>query len=109
MPQGLPLLATPNQSFTTPLENQNYKLSFKATRGVMAISISINDIVLVSNSRFFADRPLIPYKYLEGKGGNFILTTEGDSLPAFAEFGTTQFLFYLTAAEVVALAEAANA
>lgn len=109
MPQGLPLLAIPNQSFTTQLENQNYKLSFKVTRGVMSVSISINDIVVISNSRFFADHPLIPYSYLEGVGGNFILTTEGDSLPTFAEFNITQFLFYLTAAEVADIVEAADA
>ena len=66
----------------------------------MCISFAINDVIVVSNSRFFADGPLIPYTYMEGLGGNFIMTVEGDAIPAFADFDVTQFLYYLSAAEV---------
>ena len=66
----------------------------------MSATISINDVVVVSGDRFTADAPLIPYEHLEGAGGNFLITTEGDALPAFDQFDVTQFLFYLTAAEV---------
>lgn len=100
MPSRLPLQPTANQALSALLDGQSYRLEFKATRGVMAVSISINDVVVVSGDRFFADAPLIPYAHLEGDGGNFLITTEGDSIPDFAQFDVTQFLIYLTAAEV---------
>ena len=100
MPQRLALQAVPNQSFSALLDDQSYQITLKETQGVMSATIVLNDEVIISGSRFFADGPLIPYEHLEGDGGNFLLRTEQDALPAFDEFDVTQFLFYLSAAEV---------
>ena len=100
MPVQISIQAVPNQTFSVQQDDQNYDITLKATRGVMSASISINNVVVVSNSRFFADTPLIPYEYQEGAGGNFIFTVEGDDIPIYTEFDVTQSLFYLSAAEV---------
>lgn len=96
----LPLQAIANQSLSALLDERTYRLTFKATRGVMSVTISIDDTTIIDGDRFFADSPLIPYEYLEGGGGNFIFTTELQEIPAFDQFDVTQFLFYVTAAEV---------
>ena len=100
MADQISLEAVANQSLTVLLDGQSYLLDFRLTLGSMAVSISINDAAVVSGSQFTADAPLIPYAHLEGDGGNFIFETEGDALPDFTEFGLTQFLFYITAAEL---------
>ena len=45
--------------------------------------------------------PLLPYRYQER--GNFLLLTNEGDLPDFTQFGVTQFLVYLTAAELATL------
>lgn len=96
----LALQAVPNQSFSTLLDGVAYRLTIKATRGIMSVSISLDDVVIVSGSRFFTDSPLIPYPHLEGSGGNFIFISAADALPAFLEFDITQFLIYVTVKEI---------
>lgn len=96
----LPLQPVANQSFSSLLDDINYRLTIKETRGVMSVSISLDEIGVISGSRFFTDSFLIPYPHLEGAGGNFIFTSEGDAIPDFEQFDVTQFLFYVTAAEV---------
>lgn len=100
MPVRLALQAVPNQSFTTQLDDQSYAITLKATRGVMSASISINGEEIISNAHIVIDAPLITSPYQEGKGGNFIFTTENDNLPFYTSFDITQFLFYLSAAEL---------
>jgi len=100
MPVRIPLEAVANQSLSVQLDDQSYDITLKETQGVMSVTILINDVVVVSGSRFFADTPLIPYEYLEGAGGNFIMTTELDNIPIFSSLGITQFLFYLTVEDI---------
>jgi len=96
----LPLNTIANQSLSAVFDGQSYQLEFKVAAGVMVVTIAVNGDIVVAGSRFFANAPLIPYRHLEGEGGNFILTTELDALPDYNEFDVTQFLVYLTAAEV---------
>ncbi len=100
MPSRIVLQTVPNQSFSTLQDGVSYKIQLQETRGVMSATISIDDTPILSGARFFANAPLIPYEYLEDEGGNFLMTTEADAIPAWAEFEVTQFLFYLTASEV---------
>ena len=100
MSSRLPLQAVPNQAFSALLDGLSYRITLNQATGVMVATISIDDEEVISGSRFFADSPLIPYPHLEKGGGNFVMTTEGDALPAFDQFGVTQFLIYVTAAEV---------
>ena len=100
MSSRLPLQAVPNQAFSALLDGLSYRITLKQATGVMVATISIDDEEVISGSRFFADSPLISYPHLEKGGGNFVMTTEGDALPAFDQFGITQFLIYVTADEV---------
>lgn len=96
----LPLQAVPNQSFSIQLDGLRYFVEIKAARGIMAATITIDDEVAMTGARFFADTPLIPHASLESGGGNFIMTTELDAIPDYTLFDVTQFLFYLTAADL---------
>lgn len=90
-----------NQSFTVNLDESLYDFNITATNGVMSVTISRDNIELVTNIRMCAGTPLLPYTYL--MQGNFFLLTENDDYPDYTQFGNTQQLLYLTLAEVEAL------
>lgn len=93
--------ALPNQAFSIRLEDSRYDFVIKETNGVMSMDLARNNVQILSGHRMLSGTPLIPYKYQEE--GNFVLPTLDDDLPFYTSFGITQFLFYLTAAEVAAL------
>jgi hypothetical protein len=95
------LAALPNQSLTIQLAERVYDIRTREANGAMAVTIARDGVTLVSALRMTAGTPLLPYRYQEA--GNFVLTTEGDALPYYGQFGITQFLVYLTAEEVAAL------
>lgn len=90
-----------NQSFTTVLDGARFDLTFRDIGGdLMAVTIIRDGVTLVEGQRLVAGTPLLPYKYQET--GNFMLLTQGGAYPYWPEFGVTQTLLYLTAAEVAA-------
>ena len=93
------LAAVPNQSLTVTLAGNRYAITLKATGTVMAATIERNGVALVSGQRVVAGEPIIPYRYL-AEDGNFIISTEGNALPDWQEFGASQFLFFASAAEL---------
>lgn len=99
------LAAVPCQSFTIQLEGRFYEIAVREVgAGAMAATIVRDGESLVSSMRLTAGTPLLPYRYQES--GNFLLLTEADALPDWAEFGVTQFLVYVTADELAAYREA---
>lgn len=92
------LAALPNQSLTVQLDERLFDIQLREANGVMAITIVRDEITLVSALRITAGTPLLPYRYQEE--GNFLLTVENDALPYWDQFGITQFLIYLTPAEL---------
>lgn len=96
--QIIPLEALANQSLSIRLDNRRYDLSFKETNGVMSVSISRDQVAILTGARIVAGTPLIPYEYLES--GNFIFLTANDELPDYTKFKTTQNLVYYSAAEI---------
>jgi len=94
------LAALPNQSLTIQLDERLYVISMREANGVMAASISRDGVPLVSCIRVTAGTPLLPYKYQES--GNFLVTTDGEAIPYYDQFGITQFLVYVTPAELAA-------
>lgn len=93
----------PNQSLSIVLDGARYDITVKLSNGVMTASILRDGVTLVDGVRLVSGTPVLPYPYLES--GNFILTTENYDLPYYDQFGNTQFLVYLTAAEVAAQRE----
>lgn len=87
-----------NQQLTAQLDGVRYDITLKETRGCMSTTITADGVTLVSMSRVVAGTPLLPYPY-QAKG-NFVLLTEGDELPYFTAFGSTQTLVYVSPAEI---------
>lgn len=101
MPQIIPIQATANQSFTTQIGDDRFVLTLKLAIGCMVMSIECNEVTVIEGTRVLAGEPVIPYHYREV--GNFIMTTQNDELPDWKQFGITQFLIYLSEAEIGAL------
>lgn len=94
------IAALANQSLSIQLDERFYEIELREANGVMSASITRDGVVLISNVRVTAGTPLLPYRYQEA--GNFIMTTDGEAIPYWDQFGVTQFLVYLSAAEVAA-------
>lgn len=98
---AISIQAVPNQSFSLTLDGVRFTLRLKETNGVMVADLDIDGEVILSGTRVLATEPIIPYKALER--GNFLLLTDGDTLPDWRQFGVSQSLVYLTPADIVAL------
>lgn len=94
------LAAVANQTLSVQIDDRQYVIDLHEANGVMCVSISRDGVALVSGSRVTAGTALLPYKYLESDAGNFIVTVDGEALPYWDQFGVTQFLVYLSAAEL---------
>lgn len=94
------LAAVPNQTLSIDLDSSAYEITIHDANGAAACTIVRDGTTLVSGMRLTTGVPVIPYRYLET--GNFIFTTQGDALPDFTQYGVTQFLTYLSAAELAA-------
>lgn len=87
-----------NQELSIQLDERRYVITLKETAGVMAATIVRDEVTLLSAGRIVAGTPLLPYHFQQS--GNFILTTEAEELPYYPEFGVTQFLVYVSDAEI---------
>jgi hypothetical protein len=98
---NIPLQAIANQDLSIQLDNLRYVITIKETNGVMSASVSRDNVELVSMNRITAFEPLLPTRY--DLDGNFVFLTQNDELPEYVQFGVTQFLVYVSAAEIAAL------
>lgn len=94
------LAAVANQTLAVQLDGRQYTVTMHEANGVMSATITRDGATLVSNVRITAGTPLLPYRYQES--GNFLLIVDGEALPYWDQFGVTQFLVYLTTAELAA-------
>lgn len=95
---GIATLA--NQALSIQLDERFYEIELREANGVMSATITRDGVTIVSNMRVTAGTPLLPYRYQEA--GNFIMTTDGEAIPYWDQFNVTQFLVYLSAAELAA-------
>lgn len=94
------IAALANQALSIQLDERFYEIELREANGVMAATITRDGVTIVSNVRVTAGTPLLPYRYQES--GNFIMTTDGEAIPYWDQFGITQFLVYLSADELAA-------
>ncbi len=94
------IAAVPNQELTIQLEGIIYDIALREANGIMTASITRDGTAVARNTLAVAGTPLLPYRYQEA--GNFIMTTDGEAIPYWDQFGVTQFLVYLSAAELAA-------
>ncbi len=91
--QEIPLNAIPNQRLRVSLGDDEWELTLKVARNTMCCDIKRNDVVLLRGSRVMPNQPLIPYRYLSGKG-NFVFITDNDEHPWWEQFGQSQYLVW---------------
>ena len=99
--QVIPLEALPNQQFTVVLDSNQWVVTLKTTNGVISVSLTLNNVDIIDNARACANELIIQSQYLES--GNFLFLTQNFDLPNYTQFGTTQSLVYLSAADLTAL------
>lgn len=91
------LEAIPNQSLSFVVDNTRVDLRLIDLGPSMAADVSINGVPILLGLRVVAGTPVIPYEHLES--GNLMFVTDG-AAPYWPEFNRTQWLVYLTEAEV---------
>lgn len=104
----VPIVNIPNQSFSITYAKNEYDVAINACRdngqpgtGIVAVTLHINDVLVVSGVRSVAGFPILPSKYLEN--GNFIFVTNNDEYPDWRQFGITQYLVLASQVELEAL------
>ncbi|WVH05517.1 hypothetical protein KKJFFJLC_00060 [Vibrio phage vB_VpaS_PGB] len=92
------------QTIQVPIGDYDYTIRMVFCDTFMSYDLSIDDALIVEGFRMVFGQPLIPYEYQE-VDGNFILDTDG-SEPDYNEFGSTQFLRWLSPEETADFREA---
>lgn len=69
--------------------------------GILAVGLDRNGVALLRGARALSGEPVIPYAHLQT--GNFIFVTLNGEAPWYSQFGVSQTLVYLDAAEIAAL------
>lgn len=90
--------AIPNQTLTVTPDDNRYSITIKEADGIMAVTILINEVEVISGLEVVAGSLLIPYSYLEN--GNFVFVTDSDAIPYYDEFGLSQYLIYIPQSEL---------
>ena len=96
---------TPNQTFTTTLNNINMEVTIKTggatDNPITFFAIQRGDEYLCPFVPCFANQVILPYDYMQEElGGNFFFQTENDENPYFENFGTSCLLYYATTEEL---------
>lgn len=98
--QLIPIQSIPNQSLSLQIDENFYDLTIKQTRGVVSVTIKINNSITVTSARSVAGEFIIQYPYLQN--GNFFISTLNDELPEYNQFGISQQLIYASQSELIA-------
>lgn len=99
MPQQIPLKAIPNQSLSITPDSNTWDIVVKSTEeGTVNVSLTLNTVDILDSALAVPGSFIIPCEYQES--GNFIFLTQNFQVPNYTLFGVSQFLFYLSAAEL---------
>jgi len=104
--QLLTLLTEPNQSFVTTQNGNRYQIRIKQCNGDMCADITMNGVTILSGTRIVAGTPLFPFAWMTAGNGNFIFACLDENCIDYSLFGVTQFLYFLTQAEMQGIASA---
>lgn len=95
---SLPVSALPNQQFQAILDSNVWDITIRSTNGVMSVSLSLNNNIVIENARAVAGSFIIASEYEED--GNFFFITTNQQLPDYTQFGVSQSLIYVSAQEL---------
>lgn len=101
----IPLQAIPNQTFTVQLDQIIYDFNIHTcgtgNAQIAAVTLSINNMEILTGERLVSNQLMIPYQYLEN--GNFVLITANEEYPNYTQFNVTQYLIYASNEELAAI------
>lgn len=100
--QIIPLQSIPNQQFQVTLDGQFYDIQLRSIGDMMYATISMNNVQIVSGVRCVVGTPLLPYRYLQGDGGNFVFVTTSGQNPQYENFAAGDVLLYASPSEIPA-------
>ena len=98
----IPLQGVPQQLIETTLDGVDYAIQLRIAQGMTLADISANGELIKAGVRCIPGKAIIPYDYLT-RGGNFFWYCLNGDYPNYQYFETTQFLIYLSDAEIAAL------
>lgn len=93
------LQPVPQQRIETDIDGISYVLQFRTFQGMTIADIYADGDLIRGGINCVPGEPLIPYPYLT-RGGNFYFYCAENDYPYYKLFSSTQFLFYLTDAEM---------
>lgn len=96
--QTIQIQPIPNQEFTFVIDNNQWTITLKTTINIVSATLVLNGNIVIQNVRCVANEIIIPSRYQES--GNFLFLTQNFQLPDYTQFGTTQTLVYISAAEL---------
>lgn len=70
----------------------------KLVNGAIAVSLTLNGADIIDNARAVAGMRIIQSLYKQN--GNFAIISTNQTVPDYTQFGTTQFLVYISIAEL---------
>lgn len=77
----------------------------------MSVSISVDNIPILTGARVVSGFPIIPYAYLEAQNGNFVFVSANDTqdeYPDWRRFNTDLTLIYASPEELRGLVDASR-
>ncbi|SUW69020.1 hypothetical protein [Bordetella avium] len=95
----LDLIRAPNQAFSVVIDGVLWELAIKTPGRSCVLTSRGMARCWFRVSALLRTPPILPYRHLSLRG-NFAILTRDDDLPWWEEFGRSQSLVYLTAAEV---------
>lgn len=95
----IPIEPVPNQELSINVDGVRWTLRLKVAKTTMIADVLQNDTPIVVGQRICVGTPIIPYRYLAGRG-NFIFLTDNEELPDYTQFGVTQQLIYTLPGEL---------
>lgn len=98
--QQIPIQAIPRQTFNVTLDEIQFQITLQAIENMMYATIFANNVAVVKGARCVAGYQIMPFRYMEGKAGNFTIATNNFELPWWEQFGVTQQLIYASNEEL---------
>lgn len=98
----IPLAAVPNQSLSVTLGGARWDIRIRVAGRSMVADVRRDGVDIVLGQRIVPGELIVPYPYLLSAGEyvNFGITTVGDEYPWWEQFGDTQRLVSVTAADL---------
>lgn len=97
------LQAIPNQNILFVADGVAYQVRvWFDGDDMMFMDVTANNVVIATSLPCLVGQQVMPYRYLEGTGGNFFWATASGGNPIYTNFGAGDVLLYGTAAEIAA-------